>query len=138
VISIGATVSSDRRYEWSNYGSWVQFAAPGCNIAADAGGGYVNFCGTSSAAPIMSGIAGLAHTLEPELTKNVFVQALQSAAVSIGSPVEHGRVDAAGTLDALGLMPPLNEARPKIDGTARVGSVLSIASGGVTPARGSA
>ena len=129
VISVAGTDSADHRYDWSNYGSWVQFAAPGCNIAADAGGGYVNFCGTSSAAPIVSGIAGLAHTLEPELSKSTFVQALQSAAVSIGSPVQFGRVDAAGTLEALGLIPPLNEARPKIDGSARIGSILTARNG---------
>jgi subtilisin family serine protease len=129
VISVGASDSSDQRYSWSNYGSWVQFAAPGCNIAADQGGGYVNFCGTSSAAPIVSGIAGLAHALEPELSKSTFVDALRAAAVSIGSAVQYGRVDAAGTLEALGLIPPLNEARPKIDGATRVGSILTARNG---------
>ena len=129
VISVAGTDSSDARYDWSNYGSWVQFAAPGCNVAVDAGGGYVNFCGTSSAAPIVSGIAGLAHALEPELSNGTFVDALRSAAVSIGSPVQYGRVDAAGTLEALGLIPPLNEARPKIAGTARVGSILTARNG---------
>jgi hypothetical protein len=89
----------------------------------------VNFCGTSSATPIVSGIAGLAHTLEPELTKDTLVQALRTAAVSIGSSVLYGRVEAAGAIEALGLMPPLNEERPKIVGTKRVGSVLTARNG---------
>jgi len=33
VISVAATNESDRLYTWSNYGSWVAIAAPGCNVA---------------------------------------------------------------------------------------------------------
>jgi subtilisin family serine protease len=136
VISVAGTDSSDQRYDWSNYGSWVKFAAPGCNIAPDDGGGYVNFCGTSSATPVVSGIAALAYALEPALTKNTFEQALTAGAVSIGSAVEHGRVDAFATLEALGLMLPVNETRPRIVGTPRVGSVLTARNGtwGAAPA----
>ena len=36
-------------YSWSNFGSWVRLAAPGCNVAPILGGGYGTFCGTSSA-----------------------------------------------------------------------------------------
>jgi subtilisin family serine protease len=129
VISVAGTNSSDRRYDWSNYGSWVQVAAPGCNIAPDAGGGYVNFCGTSAATPVVSGIAGLAYSLEPTLSKGTFERALRSAAVPVGSAVRYGRVNAVATLEALGLTPPLNEARPRIIGTPRVGSVLNARKG---------
>src|SRR5918996_1423755 len=88
VISVAGTTPSDRRYEWSNYGSWVQVAAPGCNVAPDAGGGYVNFCGTSSAAPVVSGIAGLTYSLRPALSKSSFENALSSTAVPVGSAVQ--------------------------------------------------
>jgi subtilisin family serine protease len=129
VISVAGTDSADDRYDWSNYGSWVQVAAPGCNIAPDAGGGYVNFCGTSAATPIVSGIAGLAYSLEPALAKSAFEDALRSTAVPVGSAVQYGRVNAVATLEALGLTPPLNEARPSIVGTPRVGSVLNARNG---------
>jgi subtilisin family serine protease len=129
VISVAGTTSSDGRYDWSNHGSWVQVAAPGCNVAPDPGGGYVNFCGTSSATPLVAGIAGLAYSLEPTLSRSAFEQALHGAAVPLGSMVEYGRVDAFETLEALGLTPPLNEVRPSIRGTSRVGSVLAARKG---------
>jgi subtilisin family serine protease len=134
VISVAGTDSADRRYDWSNYGSWVQVAGPGCNIAPDKGGGYVNFCGTSSATPVVSGIAGLAYSLEPTLSKSAFEHALRSTAVPVGSAVQYGRVNAVATLAALGLTPPLNEARPSIAGTPRVGSVLGARNGSWTGA----
>jgi subtilisin family serine protease len=129
VISVAGTDSSDARYGWSNYGSWVQVAAPGCNVAPGAGGGYVNFCGTSSATPVVSGIAGLAYSMEPALSKTSFENALRSTGVQVGSAVQYGRVNAVATLEALGLTPPLNEARPSIVGTPRVASVLEARKG---------
>jgi subtilase family protein len=124
VISVAGTTSSDHRYEWSNYGSWVQVAAPGCNIAPDRGGGYVNFCGTSSATPVVSGIAALAYSLRPTLLRTGFEQALRSTAVPIGSMVQYGRVNAIATLERLELTRPRNVTRPSIRGTKRVGSLL--------------
>ena len=124
VISVAGTTPSDRRYAWSNYGPWVQVAAPGCNIAPDRGGGYINFCGTSSATPLVSGIAALAYSLQPTLSKSAFERALRSAAVPVGSMVQYGRVNARATLERLGLTQPRNVTRPTIRGTKRVGSIL--------------
>lgn len=128
VISVAGATSSDGRYDWSNYGAWVQVAAPGCNVAPEPGGGYVSFCGTSSATPVVAGIAGLAYSLEPTLSKGAFEQALRSSAVPTGT-VQYGRVDAFETLEALGLTPPLNVVPPAIRGAPRVGSVLEARKG---------
>ncbi|MGH3047626.1 MAG: S8 family peptidase [Gaiellaceae bacterium] len=129
VISVAGTTPSDRRYDWSNYGSWVQVAAPGCNVAPDAGGGYVNFCGTSSAAPVVSGIAALAYSLRPALSKSSFERALRAAAASVGTMVRYGRVNAVATLERLGLTRPRNVTRPSIRGRKRVASVLEARKG---------
>jgi hypothetical protein len=129
VISVAGTTPSDRRYQWSNYGSWVQVAAPGCNIAPDRGDGYINFCGTSAATPLVSGIAALAYSLQPTLSKGRFERALRSAAVPVGSIVQHGRVNALATLERLGLTRPRNLTRPSLRGTKRVGSVLEARKG---------
>jgi subtilisin family serine protease len=129
LISVAATTPSDRRYAWSNYGSWVQVAAPGCNIAPDRGGGYINFCGTSAATPVVSGIAALAYSLQPTLPKSAFERALRSAAVPVGSMVQYGRVNALATLERLGLTRPRNVTRPRIRGTKRVGSILEARKG---------
>jgi subtilisin family serine protease len=103
VVAVGATDAADRPYSWSNYGSWVEVAAPGCNVAPVRAGGYGSFCGTSSATPIVAGIAGLALTAQPGATRDVVRGAIEQASAPIGSVVQYGRVDAAGMLGALGV-----------------------------------
>jgi hypothetical protein len=104
-----ATVDSGEALEtYSNYGSWVQVAAPGCNYATKrttASSPFGAFCGTSSAAPAAAGIAALAFSYKPSATNTEVEQALQSSAVS-KSFVQYGRVDAWGTLAALGATNP--------------------------------
>ena len=129
-LSVAATTSSDNLYDWSNRGrDWVQLAAPGCNVAPVRGGGYGDFCGTSSATPIVSGIAALALSLDPSLDKDTLEQALRRTARHGIGGVEYGRVNALYTLAALGLTAPLNTVRPRIVGTARSGENLEARSG---------
>jgi subtilisin family serine protease len=129
-LSVAGTTSSDKLYEWSNRGSWVEVAAPGCNTSPVKGGGYANFCGTSSATPIVAGIAGLVLSLAPELPKEKFEHALKSTAVRMSSGVRYGRVDALKTLAALGLIRPENTRRPSIRGVASSGRTLEADKGG--------
>jgi hypothetical protein len=124
VVSVAATTPSDKLYEWSNRGAWVRLAAPGCNTAPRRGGGYENFCGTSSATPLVSGIAGLALSLAPETPNQVLAQALEASSVSRPTGIAHGRVDALNALATLELIPPVNLTRPRIVGTTRVGETL--------------
>lgn len=59
-IAVAATDSSDRRASFSNYGSWVDCAAPGVNIASTyPGNSYVYMSGTSMASPNVAGLAAL-------------------------------------------------------------------------------
>jgi hypothetical protein len=101
VISVAATTESDARYSWSNYGSWVQIAAPGCNTATDAGGGYVEFCGTSSSAPMVSGIAGLALALNPRASSSEVAQAIAAGATPVPGVARFGRVNAPTVMSAV-------------------------------------
>jgi subtilisin family serine protease len=129
-LSVAATTSSDNLYYWSNRGlDWVQVAAPGCNVAPVRGGGYGDFCGTSSATPIVCGIVALALSIDPGLDKDALEQALRRTARHGIGGVEYGRVNALYTLAALGLTPPLNTVRPRIDGTARSGETLDARKG---------
>lgn len=107
VVGVAATDSSDRRYDWSNYGPWVRVAAPGCNAAPLDGGDYGDFCGTSSATPVVAGLAGLVLSRKPDATRGEVEHAIESAATPIGPDVQHGRVDAAGTLSTFGPQPSL-------------------------------
>jgi len=59
VIGVAGSTSTDGRYSWSNHGSWVDVAAPGCNGAPRPSGGYGDFCGTSSATPLTAGVVAL-------------------------------------------------------------------------------
>lgn len=115
VISVAGTTQSNTLYSWSNYGSWVAVTAPGCNAAPGIGGGYVNFCGTSSATPIVAGIAALALSLKPAATRAEIELAIRSSAVPFSSAVQSGRVSAVGALAAL--VPASDGPAPAAPGT---------------------
>jgi thermitase len=59
VIAVAATNREDQRTSFSNYGDWVDVAAPGVGILSTVPGGYRSFNGTSVAAPHVSALAGL-------------------------------------------------------------------------------
>jgi subtilisin family serine protease len=99
VIGVAATDEADVRYSWSNHGDWVQVAAPGCNTAPRPGG-YVEFCGTSSAAPIVSGIAALALSLISAASKSDVEQAIVRSTTPV-SDVRFGRVNAPNVISAV-------------------------------------
>ena len=97
----------DAAYSWSNTGNWVDVAAPGCNLGpsyspSQAAFGYGNYCGTSSAAPFVAGVAGLLKSRFPAMAGPDLRSAIRSSAVAVPY-VASGRVDAAAALAALGL-----------------------------------
>jgi subtilisin family serine protease len=98
VVSVTGTDAADGRYAWANYGSWVMLAAPGCSPSTQVGGGYADFCGTSSAAAFASGVAGLARSASLSAPAEQIVAAMSSNAVRVGDFVATGRVDAAATM----------------------------------------
>jgi subtilisin family serine protease len=105
VLSVAGTTESDSLYSWSNFGPWVQLAAPGCNTAPYLDGRYVNFCGTSSATPLVAGLVGLALSARPGASKAEVEQALRSTAAPLPGVVQYGRVNASAALAALGVRP---------------------------------
>jgi subtilisin family serine protease len=100
-ISVAATTVADSRYSWSNFGSWVRLAAPGCNIAPILGNGYGTFCGTSSATPVVAGLVALELSAQPAATARDVEDALARAAVPLPAFVQYGRIDAGKTLALL-------------------------------------
>ncbi|HEX7145583.1 MAG TPA: S8 family serine peptidase, partial [Gaiellaceae bacterium] len=100
-IGVAATTVADGRYSWSNFGSWVRLAAPGCNIAPTLGGGYGTFCGTSSATPVVAGLVALELSAQPAATPREAEDALVRAAVPLPAFVQYGRIDAGRTLALL-------------------------------------
>jgi len=70
VLGVAATTSDNTRASFSNFGSWVDVAAPGVSLrTTTAGGGYTNgFGGTSGATPQVAGLAALIWGAIPNLT----------------------------------------------------------------------
>ena len=59
-FAVASTTSSDTRSSFSNYGSWVEAAAPGNSIYSTwINSGYRTIDGTSMATPHVAGLAGL-------------------------------------------------------------------------------
>jgi subtilisin family serine protease len=101
VVGVAGTTSHDMLYGWSERGTWVRVAAPGCNVAPLNHGGYGMFCGTSSATPLVAGLAGLAVSLRPHASNLQVIKAIEASARRIGANAGHGRIDAGKTLRAL-------------------------------------
>jgi thermitase len=101
VLSVAGTDPSDARYDWSSFGGWVRLAAPGCSVTTAAGGGYGDFCGTSSATALVSGVAGLVRSFAPSLTANALEQTLSANALRVGDFVSAGRVDVGAAVGSL-------------------------------------
>jgi subtilisin family serine protease len=108
VLSVSASDQRDRLYDFSNSGSAL--AAPGDNSTTSWGGGYESFLGTSSAAPVVSGIAALGFSAAPDASPDEVEQALKAGAVAVPG-VTFGRVDAYRTVH--GLAPSLAPPAPK-------------------------
>jgi subtilisin family serine protease len=102
VIAVAGTTSSDGLYSWSNRGSWVDIAAPGCTYAAAPGGRWRSFCGTSAAAPVVSGIAALVISRSPTASRSTVRWAMTSSDVPVGSAIGGGRIDAAAAVRKVG------------------------------------
>lgn len=104
VVAVAATTSQDIRYSISNFGSWVSLCAPGLGIyttdynAASGQFAYGYRNGTSLAAPLAAGVAGLMKALHPPASPALVKQCLMDGA----DPIDHLPANApyAGLLGA--------------------------------------
>jgi subtilisin family serine protease len=134
VVSVAGVDENGARYAWSNFGTWVTAAAPGCATTTWLGGQYkADFCGTSTAAPFVAGVAGLARSFRGTLSADSFTAALRASTSPLPDPTvaSSGAVDANRLLLALGApaAPPVDATPPGIAPAPRVGRRLAAATG---------
>ena len=97
VISVAATDSNDNKAEFSNYGPWIDFAAPGVDLLSlraegtDMYGNETNIfdekyyigSGTSFASPFVAGLAGLLlsynNTFTPDMIKTIISNSVDNS-----------------------------------------------------------
>lgn len=108
VIAVAATDSSNVKASFSNFGSWVDAAAPGVNVLTTLAGGnsYGNQNGTSLSAPFVAGVAGLIHSQHPDWSAELVREQLLNTATSIDSTnptyvgqLGHGLLNASAALN---------------------------------------
>jgi len=100
VIAVGATDRDDQRASFSNYGSWVDLAAPGVDILSTTrGASWGSMQGTSMATPVAAGVAALLLSTHPSWGADSVLARLQATALPVpGGQLGAGRVDAAAAL----------------------------------------
>lgn len=103
VMAVAATNETNEIAPFSNYGRWVELAAPGQNILSaysrqsNRGESYGTASGTSQAAPFVSGLAALLKAVNNQLTNRDIRMILQQSSVSLSlsnKSVRFGRVNA--------------------------------------------
>jgi thermitase len=98
VIAVAATDENDQHPYFSNYGNWIDIAAPGTNIwSTYPPNSYTYLYGTSMATPFVAGVAMLVETVAPRLSPDGVELQLKHSVDQIGSRLYFGagRVNAA-------------------------------------------
>ena len=104
-LFVGAVATNDAVASFSDRGPFVDLSAPGTAIrSTENGGGYAMANGTSFAAPIVSGVAALMWSVNPDLRPVTIQELLIASAVDLGAAGKdtsygYGMVDAASAVE---------------------------------------
>ena len=98
LLAVTASTATTRLASFSNFGSWIDIAAPGEGLtSAFPGGGYATWSGTSMASPLAAGVAALLLSVDATTPTGDIVRRIKrSSAMLCGTSFR--QVDAAAAL----------------------------------------
>jgi hypothetical protein len=110
-LSVAAIEQGGVLAYFSNYGSWVDVAAPGRGILSTVpGNGYASFSGTSMATPHVAGVAALALSVKNDLTVDQLEQAILNGVVK--NPALKDKTSTEGVIDAVEILKAAGASNP--------------------------
>jgi len=119
-LAVAATNQNDNKAGFSDFGTWVDVAAPGVSLTSVAvNNGYTGgFGGTSGATPHVAGVAALLFGAKPNATVQEVRNAIEDTAVLLtqapfGEFTNYGLVDTQAALNAL-LGAPAPAVSPRV------------------------
>ncbi|PWL31356.1 MAG: hypothetical protein DCO96_03945 [Fluviicola sp. XM-24bin1] len=113
VISVASTTTNDSKSGFSQFGTWIDIAAPGSAIRstyANSNSSYARIQGTSMASPNVAGLVGLIKSYVPGATNQDIINCLYSSADNIDAANPNyigqlgaGRINAFAALQCIGV-----------------------------------
>ncbi|CAM3117667.1 S8 family peptidase [Paenibacillus lupini] len=86
VFAVAATDASNNKASFSNFGDYIDVAAPGDSIASTyPGSQYAALSGTSMASPHVAALAGLIRSINPDLNNEEVMEIMRKSAVDLGN-----------------------------------------------------
>lgn len=130
-LFVSASTRSDTLASFATYGPAVALAAPGVDIEAPAvGGGYSAFSGSSLSAPVVSGVAALALSVNTSLRASTLRGVLLASARDVG-PAGVDEQFGAGVVDAAAAVALAAETQQTNESAPPTPSITSPAEGAV-------
>jgi len=120
VICVAGTRSDDQRASWSNFGEWIDIAAPGESVTTLYGdASYAGWSGSSFSSPVVAAVVALMASANEELSNQQIVDYLLANADDLGPPGKdehfgHGRVNARRAVIAAKTNGVLDETAPEV------------------------
>ncbi|MBN1465644.1 S8 family serine peptidase [candidate division KSB1 bacterium] len=117
ILSVASVTSSDQRCSFSNYGPWVKISAPGTGIyTTSRNNRYSALQGTSVAAPMVAGVAGLVKAAHPEWSAAQVMMHIVDTAENIDAmnPGYEGELGKEGRLNALDALRTPFQSQPEL------------------------
>ncbi len=134
VVAVAGTEHNDQKDDRSNYGSWVDVAAPGKDILSTVPtriqpSGYVLMSGTSMATPHVSGLIALLLSQNPFLNRIDIINILRTTTdlpVGTGYHIGAGRINAQRALQMATSTIPNANFDASLDDLAFLGGIIGV------------